>query len=502
MGRLPAIGSPRTNIVPAPQSPARYLTPYLHTPDAGTIGSDTPEAITLGRIITREEGISYKMKYGGDRHLLVFGPNGSGKGTRLLVPNLLQLGNRSICVVDPKGELAAITAPYRRELGRVVILNPFGVLANRYGYGDLRSAGFNPLASLDPSSSEFNVQAGLLAEALITVNQKDPHWDESARQLLAALIMHTVVVARRNNRVPTLGRVRYLLCLPSDGPHAGNDFEGEGLPRLARVMSKSPIDGLRNKASQFQIWNKEIQGIVSSAKRQTEFLDDPEIANDLGQNGFDFAELKRQPVTVYLILPPEKMQRHAKWLRLVLTSAFNAAMRPREPHEPRLLFMLDEFAALGHLEIISTVWALVRGYGIQIMPILQDLSQLKALYNDKWETFLAQAGAVSCFAPNDATTAEMIARRGGDLTRLVTTFSSSVSHSHSDGKSSTNQTSGFSSGPQKVPFLIPHKLYGLPRGCLVHWLEGQSDVTAGYAPGYYDIQQCAARARVNPYFQG
>ena len=75
-----------------------------------------------------------------------FGPNGKGKSTGIVIPHLLQSSGSSIVVVDPKGELAAVTAEYRRTLGRVVILNPFALLANRRGYEDLKGCGFNPLA--------------------------------------------------------------------------------------------------------------------------------------------------------------------------------------------------------------------------------------------------------------------------------------------------------------------------------------------------------------------
>jgi type IV secretion system protein VirD4 len=81
----------------------------------------------------------------------------------------LQLENRSIVVIDPKGELAAVTAPHRRKLGRVVILNPFGVLTDIPGYDDLVSEGFNPLARLDPSSDSFITEAAQLADAMITL---------------------------------------------------------------------------------------------------------------------------------------------------------------------------------------------------------------------------------------------------------------------------------------------------------------------------------------------
>src|ERR1700677_3625783 len=131
-------------------------------------GVDAPEAVGLGRSLITGR----KIRYGGDQHILVFGPNGKGKGTRVLMPNLLQMSGSSLVVVDPKGELAAVTAEYRRPLGRVVIIHPFGVLADRPRYEDLRSNGYNPLARLDPAAKSFNAEASLLADAMITSESK------------------------------------------------------------------------------------------------------------------------------------------------------------------------------------------------------------------------------------------------------------------------------------------------------------------------------------------
>ena len=44
------------------------------------------------------------------------------------------------------------------------------------------------------------------------------------------------------------------------------------------------------------------------------------------------------------------------------------------------LFLLDEFAALGRLEAVERAMGLMAGYGLQLWPILQDMSQLKDLY--------------------------------------------------------------------------------------------------------------------------
>lgn len=475
-----------------------WLTPS-RSGQSPVLGSHAPDAINLGRFLSAD-GIGGKMHYGGPLHCLIFGPNGSGKSTRLLLPNLLELEHRSIVVIDPKGELAAVSAPYRRTVGEVVIINPFGVLADRPGYEDLKSDGFNPLLALDPSSPSFNADASLLAEAIVTVQSEGSgkHFDSSARSLVAAIIMYVCITAPTLGRVPTLMQVRELLCMASEGPKKSNDFQGRGIPALALEMMKSSVRGLRNKAAQFENWSEEIASIASTARDQTEAFDDEEIAEDLSRGRFDMRELKRRPVTVYLILPPEMIGRHSKWLRLVISSALRGVMRHREPREPRALFALDEFAALGHLEIIETVWALVRGYGIQIMPILQDLNQLKELYRDRWETFVGMAGAVAAFGARDMTTAKWMSERAGERTELAASYSNSNSESpRGDGSNE-----GISWQQIKVPFLVPHQFFSLRDGFMFLWLARVADTIPTYAPAYYQVDKLMARARRNPYFQG
>jgi type IV secretion system protein VirD4 len=488
------------------------------------IGDPSPEAVEFGRIVLDNGSIGGKLRYGGERHMLVFGANGSGKGTRILVPNLLNMsGNRSVVAVDPSGELAAICAPYRRQLGqRVYILNPFRVLTEYQGYEDMEGYGFNPLAALDPAATSFNVDASLLAEAMIPLDPNTtPHWNTSARALVAAIGMYAAIEAKKGGGVPTMARVRELLCQASgEGRRAVaglKEVKPTGIPALAREMMQSALAPLRNKASQFTDWNNEIAGIASTAKIQTECFDDPEIADVLARNDFDFAEVKRRPTTVFLVLPPLMMERHGKWLRLMLTSALRATLRERQAREPSILFMLDEFPALGHLQIIENAWAQVRKYGIQMMPVFQDLNQLQAIYDKRWETFVGNAGVVASFAPNDVTTAEWLSKRMGETTRMQTSVSDNYgfnkgsnagrssnpggggsSQGESDGESWSKNSS---TSPIRVPFMSPDELYGMKTGNMVMISAGLSNAAPIFARAYYKMEKLKARARINPYVE-
>ena len=517
-----------------PQGYTRFDTPAVPTPtrhDPFPIaGSDAPEAIEFGRLLVNGQRTN-RLRYGGENHVLIFGKSGSGKDTRLLIPNLLQMsGNRSIVAVDPKGEMAAVTAPHRSRLGRVVILNPFEVLADLQGYDYMEGCGFNPLAALDPSSPDFNVDAGLLAEALIPLNSnvKDPHWPLSGRALVSGLIMYEVAKAAERWRTPMLFNVRRMICEAAAEEVAAKTIAGilvegvpaKGIPAYAQEMANSIIMGMANKGGQFINWTKEVQSIASTVRSETEFLDDPQMAYSLARNDFDFNEVKQRCTTVYLVLPMKVMQRHGKWLRLLLTAALQACMRPRAYGEPRTLFIFNEFAALGHLQLIEDNFTVVRGAGIQMMPVLQDLNQLKQIYDKRWQTFIANADVTATFAPNDTETAEWFSKRCGETSKRKITvtenWSQNSGNSLSQGQTATGETSGsgvsggwsFSRTAnhsyEKEPFVTPYDLYGMKPGEMRIIRAGMANTFHAHALPYYQMRGLMEETRppLNPYAPG
>jgi type IV secretory pathway TraG/TraD family ATPase VirD4 len=105
---------------------------------------------------------NHPQDYAGERHILLFGVNGAGKSTRILIENLVALESRSLVVFDIKGELAEQTQRARRRLSDVKIVNPYGMLG-------LPSDGYNPLLVLDPDDELFFDKAKLLTLAIIEI---------------------------------------------------------------------------------------------------------------------------------------------------------------------------------------------------------------------------------------------------------------------------------------------------------------------------------------------
>jgi type IV secretion system protein VirD4 len=106
-----------------------------------------------------------RVRYKGPKHILCFGPPGASKSMGLVVPNLAHL-RRSMIVIDPKGQLAAITARKRASMGKNIVLNPFNMFANELPH--LKDSGWNPLLQTDVNSDDFAGDMRSIADAIVS----------------------------------------------------------------------------------------------------------------------------------------------------------------------------------------------------------------------------------------------------------------------------------------------------------------------------------------------
>ncbi len=345
-------------------------------------------------------------------------PTRTGKGVGTIIPNLLT-AERSVICIDPKGENARVTGRAREQFGPVHFLDPFGVTGQP-------SATFNPLDMLDPDGLDVAEDANTLADALVFDEPGmagDAHWNEEAKALIAGLILKIAVVESPGRR--NLATLREYLTL---APERFSTL-------LARMQDMDEANGLIARAANRHLGksDREAAGVLSAAQRHTHFLDSPRMTAVLGRSDFHFADLKRDTITVFLVLPPDRLSSYSRWLRLLITQSLTDMARDRASPVRPVLYLLDEFAALGHLAPVERAMGLMAGYGVQLWPILQDINQLRATYGKRAGTFLSNAAVLQVFGVNDIETAEVIARSIGK------TDAQYVTKSWSEGKNSSSE---------------------------------------------------------------
>lgn len=351
---------------------------------------------------------------GDDRHVVTIAGSRAGKGRSAIIPTLLTYQG-SVLAIDPKGELATITARQReRYAQRILALDPFEILKD----GAARHrARFNPLTILRADSPSLIEDAGLIADALVVQESgnKDPHWDSSARNFIEGVIVHVVTAPNYENR-RHLATVRDLI--------AGNKEAtgGKGLKRLRAEMEENDAaDGLVQDAAYdfFEKPEEERGSVLSTARRHLRFLSYPAIRNSVSGHDFDLPDLKRRKMTIYLCLPAMRMASCNRWFRLFINLALAAFEQDPIRPDPPVLMVLDEFATLGYVSTIENAAGQIAGFGVKLWPVLQDLGQLKALYKERWETFMGNAGIVQAFGLNDATTLGWVSKRLGTTSLIV-----------------------------------------------------------------------------------
>jgi type IV secretion system protein VirD4 len=377
--------------------------------------------------------------YSGKRHLLTVAPTRSGKGACVIIPNLLMQGKMSIICIDPKGQNMMVTAHKRIKDGTEVhALNPF------LEHG-IETVQYNPLASLSIDNPNVDADVAGLAEALIVTEGKDPHWANSARDLVGALILH---VLETEGGEATLPKMRALLTQPA-----------KAFRQTITKMSTSEHVFVAQPAARFLHQSDEIKSILSTAITQTKFLDNPGIAHVLSGSTFSMLDFKKRRMTLYVVLPSRYMAAFARFLRLIVVSAIDQLTS--QPGGIPTLFMLDEFAQLGHLSAIETAFGLAAGYNVQLWPFVQDLNQLKSIYGERWESFIANAGVVQWFTPNDQFTAEYLSRRCGKRSMFTKTMNEQQSLNRGVGSLSANESQSSSYSETVVDLFSPQDLYQL-----------------------------------------
>ncbi len=356
-----------------------------------SVGDDTPELPLAGDEMIASDG---------EGHLVTVAPTGAGKGRGAIIPNLLSYKGPAI-VVDPKGENYLVTARARREMGQQVhVIDPFRLVTEE-------TDELNPLDVLGRPDVELESEAQALACLLAGPNQglKEPFWDIWGRAVMAGVIAY--VAERENPEDRHFGRVRELVK---------ND---DVVYNLARILDECPdLGGLAQTeiAAFLQLTEVTRSGVLATVQSYTDLVNCAPARRTLSRTTIDLdAVAAGEPMTIYLVVPPDKLASHGALMRLWIGSLLKVIMSRTVRPEHDTLMIVDECAQLGPMEELRVAMTLLRGYGLKVWAFFQDLSQMRRLYPDDWQTIVNNAAVFQTFGVTNHVMAKEVADMLGDI---------------------------------------------------------------------------------------
>lgn len=348
-------------------------------------------------------------------HAAIVCPSGGGKGVCFVLNHLFTCAESTICI-DLKGENYRLSGAWRKAVfgHRVVVLDPFHLVTDTPDT-------FNPIDLIDKYSPTAIDDCRDLAQAMVirTGQERDPHWADSAEAFIATCAAVVVYYGKSEKSVQT---VKDLLTDPAR------------LQEAIIVACKSAAwDGMLarmgHELKNFQ--GDEAASVATTTNRFTGFLSTLAVAASTRSTSFDPTDCRRTgKMTIYLVLPPDRLNAQKGLMRMWISSFLRALMRDGINDGHKTHFLLDEISSLGHMQAIVNALDVSRAYGIRLQFFLQALSQAKAIFPEgQDQTFWSQVTQVF-FGTQDLDTAMYISRRLGEQTIIVASGGSSCGTSH------------------------------------------------------------------------
>ena len=432
------------------------------------------------------------LRYRGQDFLMLAAGTRSAKGMSMVIPNLLTYPD-SVVVEDIKGENYLYTSGYRRKCGHETYLwapfaedgrshafNPFDYIARRPVYlrvGDVMSIG----EQLYPS----NVEAKL------------KYWNDNARNLFVGLVLYLL----ETPALPcTFGEVlrqgsgkgrsirEHVSSIVSTRAHATDT-----LPAL----SFECLDALNRFLSQSK---EALANIVSTMNAPLNVFSNPVVDAATSRSDFDLADVRKKRMSIYVGINPNKLKEGALLVNLFFSQLIDLNTSEQPAENPDLKYqcalLMDEFAAMGKVDIIDTANPFIAGYNLRLMLIFHGMSQLAdpKLYGQHGaETLAINCKMRSLFAPRSLKDAEEYSKLLGTFTHLAR------SKSRSHGRSSSTSVNTSEHGR---PLMLPQELRALSSRKQIITIEGCEPILCDKAYFYEDPELVERLVQQSPYLQG
>lgn len=365
---------------------------------------------------------------------LVCGGSGAGKTRFYCKPNLMQT-NTSFVVLDPKGEIVRDVGKLLETKGyeiKVLDLismekshcyNPFVYLRND---NDIQRLVTNLFKSTTPKGSQSN----------------DPFWDTAASMLLLALVfyLHYEAPEDEQNFAMVMEMLRAGAIEDEEEPRPSpldnlfSELEYENPEHIALKYYHSYHSGSA----------KTLKSIQITLAARLEKFNLESLASLTSTDELELETLGEKKTALFALIPDNDTSFNFL-VSILYTQLFQQLFYSADHIHGGSLpipvhFLMDEFANVSLPDDFDKILSVMRSRSVSVSIILQNLAQLKALFEKQWESIVGNCDEFLYLGGNEQSTHKYVSELLGKSTIDTNTYGKSSGRS---GNYSTNyQISG------------------------------------------------------------
>lgn len=397
-------------------------------------------------------------------HYTYLGSTGSGKSVTAVIPMCSFIATaknkRSVFITDPKGEIFNTTSKMFKDNGYNVLTldfrhpemsNHFNILEpiikeyEKYIDYEKKSivskkdkVKFNNLAMT--SLAETNRLITSLATMIMQekTQQKDPFWNNSARNLLEGLIGFFLEEYKKNNIK------RNQITMTSIRKFQNSSMQEKNFNKFKTYIDRKDY-GSKSKDSLTSILNASdntYKSITAVFGEKMSLFDDVNVANVTSDSDFDFDLLGREATALFIIVPDEDKV-YFTLVTIIVGLLYKELVKLANSKENKKLpvqidWLLDEFANCPSLADIEALVSVARSRGMRFHFFIQSFSQLDNVYGKEVAQIILDNCGLIYLKTNTQDTAEQISKRLGKTTISSSSISQSLSLLDYNGNKSTS----------------------------------------------------------------
>ena len=444
---------------------------------------------TANKIMTQHVQISYdSRKHRRNLLTVVIGGSGAGKTRHYGKVNLYQ-ANTSFVVLDPKGENL-------RDAGNLLEAKGYEIrvldLINME-----KSHCYNPFVYLKDDNDVQRLVTNLFKATTPKGSQSnDPFWDTAASMLLLALIFYLKYEAPdEEQNFPMV-----MELLRAGEVREDNDEYQSVLDELfERLEMREPEHIAVKYYKDYHSGSaKTLKSIQITLAARLEKFNLSSVAALTAADDLDLPSLGEKKVALFAIIPDNDTS-YNFLVSILYTQLFQqlfyladykyGGRLPGHVH-----FLMDEFSNVSLPDDFDKILSVMRSREVSVSIILQNLAQLKALFEKQWESIMGNADEFLYLGGNEQGTHKYVSELLGKETIDTNTYGKSTGHS---GSYSTNyQITG-------RELMTPDEVRMLDNRCALLFIRGERPVM----DEKYDILKhpnvgLSADGKGNPYRHG